>query len=332
MRPVTLKDIAERAGVSKVAVSAALSGRPGTVFLSEDTRKRVHAIADELGYTPNGAARALATGRTHLIEFWSQNVNNPFFNSVFHSARHHLLQRSYSTILFETAMPGRPKNLPGWPADGVMVFDFAAHRAQLKEMLASRGFTGLPFVTAGSYFLETHDHVAVDLRGGVAEAVAHLRSAGARRIAYLVDGPSRFTLNVRYSAFLDALARIGDEVEVVEVENHSRAAAREGIREHVAAHGAPDALLCHDDVLAVGANRGLRDIGIRVPDDLLLVGCDGTEEVEYLECPLTTIVQPVDDICEQAARFLVARIEDPSLPLQSATLPVRLAIRRSTSP
>src|SRR5688572_19522481 len=100
-KAVTLQDIAARAGVSKVAVSAALKDGLGNVFVSEATRRRVRALAEEMRYRPNGAARALATGRTGVVEFWAQNVQNPFFNAAFHAARRHLLSLDLSLSLVE---------------------------------------------------------------------------------------------------------------------------------------------------------------------------------------------------------------------------------------
>src|SRR5947207_2039919 len=113
---VTLKDIAARAGVSKMTVSAALTGNSTHVFVSEATRQRVRALAHELGYRPNSVARALVTGRTNVVEFWAQNVSNPFFNTVFHLARQQLLQYNRTTTLWEFLI-GAPTDplLTSWP-------------------------------------------------------------------------------------------------------------------------------------------------------------------------------------------------------------------------
>src|SRR5689334_12241646 len=102
---ITLQNIATRAGVSKMTVSAVLSGRSKTVFVSDSTRQRVLDLAREMGYRPNAAARALSTGRTGVVEFWAQNVDNPFFNTVFHSIRAHLLAHDLAVTLFETSVP-----------------------------------------------------------------------------------------------------------------------------------------------------------------------------------------------------------------------------------
>src|SRR5713101_9376712 len=151
---VTLKDIAARAGVSKMTVSAALTGNFTHVFLSEATRQRVLALAGEMGYRPNSSARALVTGRTNVIEFWAQNVHNPFFNTVYHEARRQLLQYNLATTLFET-LPHAPADpLPAWPVDGLLIFDWPGGAVTLQDRLQSSGSSHLPLVTMGAYYLE----------------------------------------------------------------------------------------------------------------------------------------------------------------------------------
>src|ERR1051326_2173072 len=87
---VTLKDVAERAGVSTMTVSAVLNTQSKNIFVSEATRQRVMALAQEMGYRPNRAARALATGRTNVVEFWTRDVSNPYFNAAYHQIRRQL--------------------------------------------------------------------------------------------------------------------------------------------------------------------------------------------------------------------------------------------------
>src|SRR5262245_43184284 len=108
-----------------MTVSAALTGNSTRVFVSEATRQRVLALAQELGYRPNNVARALVTGRTNVVEFWAQNVSNPFFNNVFHLARQQSLQYNRTTTLHEFLIraPSDPL-VPSWPADGLLVLDW----------------------------------------------------------------------------------------------------------------------------------------------------------------------------------------------------------------
>jgi DNA-binding LacI/PurR family transcriptional regulator len=95
-------------------------------------------------------------------------------------------------------------------------------------------------------------------------------------------------------------------------------------------HGRPEAIFCHSDDVALGIYRGLCDAGISVPGNIALAGCDGIEDTEYLECPLTTLVQPVAEMCATAWGFLQMRLEDWTRPAQHAVLRPRLAIRESS--
>jgi LacI family transcriptional regulator len=327
---ITLQDIAGRAGVSKMTVSAVLSGRTKNVFVSEATRQRVLALADEMGYRPNVAARALSTGRTNVVEFWAQNVNNPYFNAVFHAARRHLLAHDLSIALFEASVGAPALPGPAWPSDGTLVFDCPWRPEKLQERLDSKGAAHRPYVTLGTYHDPSGDYVAVDLYPGVVNAVEHLLARSRRRVAYLVDLASNYPEEVRCRAYADTTRFAGAEPDYLVSPDNSRATTRVFMREYVRTYGCPDGLFCHNDLMAVGAYRGLCDLGIRVPDDVMIVGCDGIEELEYLECPISTVSQPVEEMCELASRFLHARIEEADRPPQQQVLKAQLVVRQSS--
>src|SRR5437868_4553948 len=102
------------------------------------------------------------------------------------------------------------------------------------------------------------------------------------------------------------------------------------IQDFVREHGHPEAIFCHSDDVALGIYRGLCDLNLRVPEDVALVGCDGIQDTQYLECPLTTLVQPVAEMCATAWQFLLQRLEKPKLKNQRAVLKPKLAIRESS--
>jgi DNA-binding LacI/PurR family transcriptional regulator len=102
------------------------------------------------------------------------------------------------------------------------------------------------------------------------------------------------------------------------------------VRDHVAAHGPAEALFCFSDEGAIGAYRGLRDLGLRVPDDVALVGCNGDLDTEYLDVPISTLVCPGEEMCAQAWQFLQQRMSHPDLPRQAALLLPKLEIRESS--
>lgn len=112
----------------------------------------------------------------------------------------------------------------------------------------------------------------------------------------------------------------------------TRDPARTAVTEHLRRHGCPDGLFCRNDEMAVGAYRAFCDLGIRVPEDVALVGCDGIEEAEYGYCPLSTIVQPFAQMCEAVWQLLARRMQPPDTPLEHIVLPAYLAVRHSPRP
>jgi DNA-binding LacI/PurR family transcriptional regulator len=164
------------------------------------------------------------------------------------------------------------------------------------------------------------------------EAMEHLIGAGYRRIAHATFVTEDRPGANRRAGYLKAMQQAGLRPEFVHypVSDQQRPVTRRLIQEYIQAHGRPEALFCHSDDVALGMYRGLCDLRLRVPHDVALVGCDGIQDTEYLECPLSTIVQPVAEMCAAAWKFLLARLEKPRGQLQRLTLSPKLAIRVSS--
>jgi DNA-binding LacI/PurR family transcriptional regulator len=162
------------------------------------------------------------------------------------------------------------------------------------------------------------------------QAVEHLIAIGCKRIAYLVNHPANHAFEPRWQAYTDSILRAGRDPEYIDIPAGSRAAAREGVRTYAAATGCPDGILCHNDMMAVGVYRGLCDLGLRIPEDVCLVGCDGIDEIEYLDHPLSTIEQPAEEMVRLACARLRDRIADPTAPIQRTVLGAHLVVRQSS--
>jgi LacI family transcriptional regulator len=187
-----------------------------------------------------------------------------------------------------------------------------------------------PLVGMGIHHSEEHDYVGVDIRAGTARAVRHLLEPGRTRVAYMFNRESGLGQDPRSDAYTQTMQEAGLEPEYILLPEQSRVGARCGIADYVGACGCPEAIFCINDQVALGCYRGLIDIGVRIPDDVALVGCDGMEDTEYLEKPMTTIVLPVREMCRLAWEYLECRIEDHTAPLRQTTLDTRLAIRESS--
>jgi LacI family transcriptional regulator len=170
------------------------------------------------------------------------------------------------------------------------------------------------------------------MEAGTMEAMRHLIGAGFRRIAHATFVRKNIAGESRRIGYTKAMRDAGLEPEFIHypLTERQRPVARQLIQEYVREHGRPEAIFCHSDDVALGIYRGLCDAGIRVPADIALVGCDGIEDTEYLECPLTTLVQPVAEMCATAWQFLQNRLAEPAIPLQHSLLALKLAIRDSS--
>lgn len=323
---VTAKEIAEYTGVSVSTVSRVLNGR-GTDFISDATRQRVLKAAQELGYRPNRAARALVTGRTHTIALWMYSLHSSFHARVVDLVEKELHRYRYDCLIYsfdylQDHLP--PTN--GY-VDGILAHE-CIHR--VRQFIGSPQKDSIPLVNMGSYYLTQVDHVGIDLGQGVREAMLHLLQVGCRRIAYLVNASSHHPGEVRGETYRNIMAQAGLEAEYIIAVDQTRYASLHAVQEYIAQHGCPDGIFCHNDQMAMGAYRALRENGYRIPDDVALVGCDGIEEIEFLDTPLSTIVQPLPQMCQIAWQFLQRRIEQPHLPTQSVILAPKLVIRQSS--
>ncbi|MCS6829814.1 MAG: LacI family transcriptional regulator [bacterium] len=323
---VTIKQIAKYVGVSPATVSRVLSGR-GAHLISEATRQRVWQAAQELGYQPNLAARSLVTGRTGIVALWMHELFTSFHARVVQLVEDHLHQRGYDTLI--RCVSRLPK--AAWHGlgrvDGILAHEGATYLSDAWRPLQRRG---VPLVSMGAYALAETDHVRIDLYRGATQAVQHLLEAGCRRIAYLVNAEARYVGEPRRDGYDRTLSAAGLTPEYIVATDQSRAASSLAVRCHMQERGLPDGIFCHNDEMAIGAYHGLRLRGVRIPDDVALVGCDGIEDTEYLDVPLTTIRQPLEEMCQLAVEFLKKRIAEPHAERQSALLQPVLVIRAST--
>ena len=338
---VTLQDIAGVAGVHVMTVSDALND---TRSVAPATRAKVKRIAREMNYIPNSAARALATGRTGVIAILSGALNEPYYAGMVHLIERQLNAANYKILLQRTRHEVRDivSATANAAVDGAIAIDM--HHL-VREF---RARSAVPCVSIGTYAPPFVDHVVIDLREGVSEAVRLMARGGRRRIAYLVtrehmalpsharEGTFPGVLEAggtgpeaRGQAYLSALEAVGLPPEIINLETDEFSVMRARFADYIARRGCPDALLCQNDETAMIAYRVLRDHGRRIPDDVLLVGCDGHRHMEYFDPPLSTIVQPMEAVCEAAWRMLQRRMADPGLPLQQESFAGKLVVRPS---
>lgn len=157
-------------------------------------------------------------------------------------------------------------------------------------------------VSSGTYSSLEVDNVRVDMETGTMEAMRHLIDSGFRRIAHATFVRRNIAGESRRIGYTNEMREAGLKPEFIyyPIIERQRPVARQLIQDHIREHGRPEAIFYPSEAAALGIYQGLCDSEIRVPDDIALVGCDGTEDTECLECPLTTLVQPVAEMCTTA--------------------------------
>ena len=292
------------------------------------TREKVKQIAKEMNYSPNLAARALVTGRTGVIAVVCGSMNEPYYANMVNAIEKQLHLDGYRVMLCRT--PSQFKEidiLSNILVDGAIVVDNYYMASEFNAHLA------IPCVSIGTFQPPFSDYVIIDLTEGVEEAVQTMIKAGRQRIAYLVTATYMGdAAEVRARAYFSVIAGTAQSPEIINVKTDVAGEVKSRFQTYIEENGCPDALLCQNDETAMCAYSVLRDCGYRIPEDVLLVGCDGQLHMEYFDPPLSTVAQPIEEMCETAWRFLRHRIAQPDAPPQHATFQGKLEVRRSLMP
>jgi LacI family transcriptional regulator len=323
---VTQEQIARKLGVSRQLVTFALAGYPQ---VSATSRERILAAARTMGYRPNPHARALKHGLIGIIALWVPDQISTHYTHVARELNRLVKQTGRELIVTEVGNDSAEQVLSHVPMDGVFAVDAPdAVRAHLKSAVARH----IPVISIGAHRPEKTDFVQVDLLAGTNEVMQHLIRSGFRRIVHATFVHDRHPGTGRRFGYAKAMRKAGLKPEFFyyPLSEKQRQIARASIQDYVRAHGCPEAIFCHSDDVAIGIYRGLCDLGLRVPQEVALAGCDGIQDTEYLECPLTTIVQPITQMCNIAWQFLVQRLERPDKKRQQAVLKPKLAVRDSS--
>ncbi len=331
--PVTIHDIARELNLSAMTVSRVLNQRKES-SVAPATRERVLKAAVQMGYRPNRNARALATGRTYTIGVWISHLRSSIYSQIADACRQEIQRAGLEAGICEMDWHfPTPETHPRilWPVDGILAVD-PPQPKMLSDVLGNVPWQHTPRVNLGSgrTVVWEGDYARVDLSAGTRAAVEHLLQAGCRRIAYSVPAVVGAPGMEHYDAYTQVMREAGLRPEYVVHADWRCPSVRADIRAYVQAHGPPDGLFCHCDELAIAAFRALRDMGLRIPTDVALIGCEGNEFMEYFDPPLSTVAMPVADLCRAAWQLLQRRMEDPEAPAQAVILPYQLQARESS--
>jgi len=305
----TLKDVARRAGVSRSAVSRTFT--PGA-SVSDRMRRKVEEAADALGYSPNALASSLTTGRTKLIGLVSNNFHNPIFLQVFDQFTRALQARGLRPLIVNLTDETDPANsvrmLRQYSVDGVIVASSTLPPSFALAFKEAR----IPVVHTFGRFVEAPevDVVGVNNIDCGRIAARELTRRGHRSVAFL-GGPAGATSTIdRLQGFREGIADCpGVALSVSFADAYSFEAGRAEMQRLLP--GTPaEAYFCGDDVLSIGALSAIRDAGLRVPDDIGVIGFNDMEMAGWEYVNLTTIRQPLFDIIDASVDMVTALSED----------------------
>lgn len=335
-RTVTLADVGQLAGVSPSTVSRVVSN---SIPVSPELREAVERAIVELGYVPNRAARSLATHRSDSVgvvisQPVSQWGNDPFIAQLLFGIAEELSETDIQLILIMAASQRDEERVQRYVqqghVDGVILV--GSHSGDpVPEHLLKRG---IPLVISGRPPMEIDvDFVDVDHRNGSRMAVNHLVTGGRRRIATIygsLDMPSSCD---KLDGYRDALAEAGLPADptLEAAGNYNPATAAKAMRELLNSHPDIDGLFAASDTMAAAAVGVISEAGRRIPDDIAVVGYDGTALAMATRPMLTTVRQPIEAMGHAMAQLLLRRVEYPDKPTSHIIFSTELVTRESSA-
>lgn len=327
---VTIKDLAEEVGLSPATVSRALNNHPR---ISQTTKERVIQAARNMGYRPNYFAKSLVNRKSNLIGLLVYDFRNTFYPELIRIIQDTAEELGYWVIQGSTddkldKSKSLITSMMNTGVDGIIIASVREDDGTVMNLFD----TGFPVVLVNRRIQkDVGDYVVLDNEYGAILAVNHLLKLGRRRIG-MIKGPS-FT-STGHERFIGYVKAIRDSGLPFEVELVEEGFFREDVGHQLAKRlmnrgNPPDAILCGDDEIAMGAMRALDDMGLGVPDDVALIGFDDSQISSHPRIQLTTISQDVGKMGSLATEILIRRMEGRSGEFERVVLKPHLIIRKS---
>ncbi|MFW6381090.1 MAG: LacI family DNA-binding transcriptional regulator [Bacillota bacterium] len=331
---LTIKDVAEKAGVSYATVSRALNNHPE---VNEKTRKRILEIAQDMGYQPNAIAQGLVKSETRTIGLLIPDITNPFFPEVARGVEEAAEKAGYSIFLCNTNWNSERESkyinvLLQKQVDGVIIAPSSESPAHLQKLMESN--TKTVFVSRIIRQLNTTS-IIIDNVSGAVMAMEHLLQEGHKRIGF-ISGPLDISANKdRLRGYREALESNGIEIDDVLIKegDFKRESGHFLMHDLLALEEKPTAIFAANDLLALGAIRAIREEGYQIPEEVAVVGFDDIEFASLPEIQLSTVSQPKYDLGKLAFEVLCDQIKggDSYKAGRKILLDPELKIRRTSS-
>ena len=329
---ITLRSVAERVGLTASTVSAVLNNSSASRSVPEHTKKRILAAARDLNYRPNFFARSLRVKRTYTIGVILEEIGDAYGSLVISGMERYLRQQNF--FFLTVAHRHDPKLL-------------ATYSAMLQERGVEGFITVDTFLTeeppiptvavAGHRRIKHVTNIVLDHHRAASLALKHLVDLGHERIAFMKGSAVSVDSDDRWSAICKVAAKLGIRIRpelVVELEGDDPTPnLGYPFAQQLLARKQPfTALFAYNDISAIGSVCAFQEAGLRVPDDLSVVGFDDIQSAAYISPPLTTVRQPLQKMGEIAARTLLDRIEGRMKYVAEIAIEPELVVRKSTAP
>ncbi|TYP74089.1 LacI family DNA-binding transcriptional regulator [Paenibacillus methanolicus] len=326
----TIYDVAKEAGVSIATVSHVINGKGK---ISRERREEITRIMVRMGYKPSMIASALTGKKTYALGLLVPDISNPFFAEIARAVEDEGQRHGYSVFICSTdnkdekvehyAELLRQKNV-----DGVIIGTGMKELTVLDPLLNG----GVPIAFLSREFPTAKvPSVVVDDYAGGAAAAEHLIALGHRRLAVLAEEESVSSSRERVRGFRQTLAAAGIALDQTDVRMSGLKESMDRALELLGRADRPTAIFCCNDMLAIGALRAAKELGLRIPRDCSIVGFDDTVLASVTDPPLTTVAQPIDRMGQAAVQVLVRLIEQPEARSERIVLPPALSIRQSSA-
>ncbi len=329
---MNIREIARRAKVSTATVSRVINRVP---TVDPQLSKRVWKIVNDLGYYPNTQARALVSGRSRIFGLVVSEITNPFFPEIVQTFEHLAVENNYEILLTSTVHDPRRmemsvRRMIERRVDGVAILTFGMEESLL-EHLSSREVP-LVFVDVGPDRPGV-TNIRIDYESGIRQAVQHLAALRHLRIAFITGPLYLKSAKARKDAFLKSMAEIGLPANYMIEGDHTLEGGMRALNSLTVARDQPTAILCSNDMTAIGIMRQAYDREIRIPTELSLIGFDDIRLAQFTTPPLTTVQMSQTELARLAFEALMNEIKGKTSDPRSAEyrLITNLILRRSTA-
>jgi DNA-binding LacI/PurR family transcriptional regulator len=330
--PMDIREIASRAKVSIATVSRTINRVP---TVDPQLAKRVWKVVDELGYYPNSAARSLVSGRSRVFGLIVSEITNPFFPEIVQTFENLAVQHNYeilltSTVHDEKRMELSVRRMIERRVDGVAILTFGMEDALIEHLHFRK--VPLVFVDVGPN-LPRVTNIRINYKNGIRQAIQHLAGLGHARIAF-VTGPLHLkSALARRHAFEQSMKEIGLDPSLTILGDHTLEGGMRAFVELIGERNRPTAVLCSNDMTAIGVMREAYQRGVEIPGHLSVVGFDDIRLAQFVIPPLTTVQMSQHELAQIAFAALLKDVErkEPRLRRTDYEMSTSLVVRHSTA-